>query len=356
MLVEINGVSKTYQSPDSEIHALRDIAFGVAEGEFVSIVGPSGCGKSTLLSIIAGLDAPSGGEIRVDGETLRGVSRKIGYMPQKDQLFPWRSIWDNVTLGLELQRQRDGAHLQRVKELLERYGLGQFAQRAPGQLSGGMRQRCALIRTLATDPRILLLDEPFSALDYQTRLSVSDDIHNIIRREGKTALLVTHDISESVSMSDRVVVMQGGNILQIGTPQDIYNEPINAFVADFIGESNIVEGVMRRDYYVEFAGRGFDCVDFGFDPDQRVDVVIRPEDIDIVPAEEGMWTGVVESVVFKGVHYEIAVEGCGHHWIIHSTDYCEPGTFVGMKLTPDDIHIMDRELAEEQEAEGADEA
>lgn len=157
-------------------------------------------------------------------------------------------------------------------------------------------------------------------------------------------------------MSDRVVVMQGGNILQIGTPQDIYNEPINAFVADFIGESNIVEGVMRRDYYVEFAGRGFDCVDFGFDPDQRVDVVIRPEDIDIVPAEEGMWTGVVESVVFKGVHYEIAVEGCGHHWIIHSTDYCEPGTFVGMKLTPDDIHIMDRELAEEQEAEGADEA
>ena len=207
MLVEINGVSKTYQSPDSEIHALRDIAFGVAEGEFVSIVGPSGCGKSTLLSIIAGLDAPSGGEIRVDGEALRGVSRKIGYMPQKDQLFPWRSIWDNVTLGLELQRQRDGAHLQRVKELLERYGLGQFAQRAPGQLSGGMRQRCALIRTLATDPRILLLDEPFSALDYQTRLSVSDDIHNLIRREGKTALLVTHDISESVSMSDRVVVL-----------------------------------------------------------------------------------------------------------------------------------------------------
>ncbi|MCI6678887.1 MAG: ABC transporter ATP-binding protein [Oscillibacter sp.] len=207
MLVEINGVSKTYQSPDSEIHALRDIAFGVAEGEFVSIVGPSGCGKSTLLSIIAGLDAPSGGEIRVDGEALRGVSRKIGYMPQKDQLFPWRSIWDNVTLGLELQRQRDGAHLQRVKELLERYGRGQFAQRAPGQLSGGMRQRCALIRTLATQPEILLLDEPFSALDYQTRLAVSADIWRILRQEGKTALLVTHDIAEAVSMSDRVIVL-----------------------------------------------------------------------------------------------------------------------------------------------------
>ena len=222
MLVEINGVSKTYQSPDSEIHALRDIAFGVAEGEFVSIVGPSGCGKSTLLSIIAGLDAPSGGEIRVDGETLRGVSRKIGYMPQKDQLFPWRSIWDNVTLGLELQRQRDGAHLQRVKELLERYGLGQFAQRAPGQLSGGMRQRCALIRTLATDPRILLLDEPFSALDYQTRLAVSGDISQIIRREHKTALLVTHDISEAISLSDRIFVLSARpavvkTVLDMGT-------------------------------------------------------------------------------------------------------------------------------------------
>lgn len=207
MLVEINGVSKTYQSPDSEIHALRDIAFGVAEGEFVSIVGPSGCGKSTLLSIIAGLDAPSGGEIRVDGETLRGVSRKIGYMPQKDQLFPWRSIWDNVTLGLELQRQRDGAHLQRVKELLERYGLGQFAQRAPGQLSGGMRQRCALIRTLATQPEILLLDEPFSALDYQTRLTVSADIAAMIRKAEKSVILITHDLAEAISLADRVLIL-----------------------------------------------------------------------------------------------------------------------------------------------------
>lgn len=207
LLVDIRGISKTYQSPDSEIRALDDISFGVSEGEFVSIVGPSGCGKSTLLSIIAGLDTPSSGEIWVDGERMRAGSRKIGYMPQKDQLFAWRSIWDNVTLGLEVQHTHDEKHLQSVRTLLERYGLSSFARCAPAQLSGGMRQRCALIRTLATNPRILLLDEPFSALDYQTRLSVSDDIHAIIRREDKTALLVTHDISESVSMSDRVVVL-----------------------------------------------------------------------------------------------------------------------------------------------------
>ncbi len=207
MIVQLEHISKTYQSPDSEIAALEDISFGIREGEFVSLVGPSGCGKSTLLSIVAGLEAPSDGIIRVDGEEVRGVSRKIGYMPQKDQLFAWRSIWDNVTLGLEIQHQKDKKHIRSVEMLLERYGLKEFAQYAPGQLSGGMRQRCALIRTLATDPRILLLDEPFSALDYQMRLAVSDDIYAIIRREGKTALLVTHDIAESVSMSDRVVVL-----------------------------------------------------------------------------------------------------------------------------------------------------
>lgn len=207
MVVQLEKICKTYQSPDSEIAALQDISFGMEEGEFVSIVGPSGCGKSTLLSIVAGLEAPSGGVIHVDGEEVRGVSRKVGYMPQKDQLFGWRSIWDNVTLGLEITRQKDAKHTRRVGELLERYGLKDFAACAPGQLSGGMRQRCALIRTLATDPRILLLDEPFSALDYQTRLAVSQDIYGIIRSEGKTAMLVTHDIAESVSMSDRVLVL-----------------------------------------------------------------------------------------------------------------------------------------------------
>ena len=221
MIVDIKGVRKTYQSPEGEIDALEDITFSMREGEVLSIVGPSGCGKSTLLSIIAGLETPSAGEIRIDGEAIRGPSRKIGYMPQRDQLFPWRTIWKNVTLGLEIQGHQDDAHRQFVRDLLTRYGLAQFADCVPSQLSGGMRQRCALIRTLATNPRILLLDEPFSALDYQTRLKVTDDIHAIIRREGKTAILVTHDISEAVSMSDCVAVLSArpGRLKRLHTPE-----------------------------------------------------------------------------------------------------------------------------------------
>ena len=207
MTVQFEHVQKTFQSPNGEISALQNVTFCVDEGTFVSIVGPSGCGKSTLLNILAGLEQPTAGRVLLDGAEVTAVTPKIGYMPQKDQLFGWRTIWGNVILGLEIQGQKDEAHLSRVRTLLERYGLWEFSRKLPGQLSGGMRQRCALIRTLATDPGLLLLDEPFSALDHQTRLSVSDDIHSIIRQEEKTALLVTHDISEAVSMSDRVVVL-----------------------------------------------------------------------------------------------------------------------------------------------------
>ena len=206
MMIALEHVALTYQSPDGEIEALRDVSFEMEEGEFVSIVGPSGCGKSTLLSLISGLEPPTSGQILVDGNPVTAPSSRVGLMPQRDQLFEWRTIWGNVTLGLELRGERDRAAYDRARELLEQYGLGAFAQKRPSQLSGGMRQRCALIRTMATQPRILLLDEPFSALDYQTRLSVSADIHAIIRQEHKTALLVTHDISEAISLSDRVVV------------------------------------------------------------------------------------------------------------------------------------------------------
>ena len=207
MIVQLAHVDLTYQAPDGEIEALRGINFGIYDGEFVSIVGPSGCGKSTLLSVIAGLEPTSAGSAFVDGDAVTAPSTKIGYMPQKDQLFPWRSIWNNVTLGLELQHQNTPERQEHVRDLLARYGLSEFEHKIPSQLSGGMRQRCALIRTLATDPKILLLDEPFSALDYQTRLSVSADIYSIIREQHKTALLVTHDISESISLSDRIVVL-----------------------------------------------------------------------------------------------------------------------------------------------------
>ncbi len=207
MIVQLDDVNVTYQAPDGEIAALRGMSFGISDGEFVSIVGPSGCGKSTLLSVIAGVESTSQGSVYVDGDTVTAPSNKIGYMPQKDQLFPWRTIWGNVTLGLELQHQNTPERQEHVRELLKRYGLAEFIHKTPSQLSGGMRQRCALIRTLATDPKILLLDEPFSALDYQTRLSVSADIYAIIRQEHKTALLVTHDISESISLSDRIIVL-----------------------------------------------------------------------------------------------------------------------------------------------------
>lgn len=207
MIVQLNNVDLTYQAPDGEIDALRGIDFGISDGEFVSIVGPSGCGKSTLLSVIAGLEPASAGSVLIDGDAVTAPSPKIGYMPQKDQLFPWRTIWSNVILGLELQHQNTAERQEYVRQLLERYGLSEFLEKIPAQLSGGMRQRCALIRTLATDPKILLLDEPFSALDYQTRLSVSTDIYTIIRQECKTALLVTHDISESISLSDRIIVL-----------------------------------------------------------------------------------------------------------------------------------------------------
>lgn len=207
MSIELRHAAACYQSADGEVEAVRDVSFAVTEGAFVSLVGPSGCGKSTLLSAIAGLEPLSGGSIEIDGQPVAGTSSKVGFMPQRDQLFEWRNIWDNVTLGLTVRGERDAAAYAHVSELLERYGLTAFARKRPCQLSGGMRQRCALIRTLATQPEILLLDEPFSALDYQTRLAVSADIWRILRQEGKTALLVTHDIAEAVSMSDRVIVL-----------------------------------------------------------------------------------------------------------------------------------------------------
>jgi len=207
MIIEVRGAALTYQSDNGEVEALHDISFSLAEGELCSIVGPSGCGKSTLLGAIAGLEALDGGAILVDGQEVRGPSPKIGLMPQRDQLFEWKTIWDNVTLGLRVRRQDTPQRRAYVAQLLQRYGLEEFSHKRPAQLSGGMRQRCALIRTLATEPRILLLDEPFSALDYQTRLAVSGDIHAILRSEGKTALLVTHDIAEAISMSDRVIVL-----------------------------------------------------------------------------------------------------------------------------------------------------
>ena len=224
-MIQILHAAFVYQSPDGEVEALRDVSFDVQEGEFCSIVGPSGCGKSTLLSALAGLEPLTGGRVELKGEPVCGPSRKVGFMPQRDQLFEWRSIWSNVTLGLTVRGENTPQRQAHVRELLERYGLADFAQKRPSQLSGGMRQRCALIRTLAAQPKVLLLDEPFSALDYQTRLAVSADIYRIIRQEGKTALLVTHDMGVVARLADDVAVMSDGKIVEQGDVETLFNAP-----------------------------------------------------------------------------------------------------------------------------------
>ena len=224
-MIQILHAAFVYQSPDGEVEALRDVSFDVQEGEFCSIVGPSGCGKSTLLSALAGLEPLTGGRVELKGEPVCGPSRKVGFMPQRDQLFEWRSIWGNVTLGLTVRGENTPQRQAHVRELLERYGLADFAQKRPSQLSGGMRQRCALIRTLAAQPKVLLLDEPFSALDYQTRLAVSADIYRIIRQEGKTALLVTHDMGVVARLADDVAVMSDGKIVEQGDVETLFNAP-----------------------------------------------------------------------------------------------------------------------------------
>ncbi len=281
----------------------------------------------------------------MDGERINNLppyKRQVNTVFQKYALFPHLNVFENIEFGLKIKKAPQPERRAKVKEMLELVNLRGFEHRDVNMLSGGQQQRVAIARALVNHPRVLLLDEPLGALDLKLRKEMQFELKRIQQSTGITFVYVTHDQEEALTMSDRVVVMKDGDILQIGTPQDIYNEPINAFVADFIGESNIVEGIMREDYLVEFAGNSFSCVDTGFDPDQPVDVVVRPEDIKVVPAEEGMINGIVESVTFKGVHYEMMVEGCGHHWMIHSTAASEPGSFIGMNITPNDIHIMDR--------------
>ena len=335
---------------------LNHINLEIHDKEFITLLGPSGCGKTTTLRIIGGFVEANEGDIFFDGVRINDVppyKRQVNTVFQKYALFPHLNVFENVEFGLKIKKMPFPERKAKVKEMLELVGLKGFERRRIDQLSGGQQQRVAIARALVNHPRVLLLDEPLGALDLKLRKEMQTELKRIQQSTGITFIYVTHDQEEALTMSDRVVVMKSGDILQIGTPQDIYNEPINAFVADFIGESNIIPGIMRRDYLVEFAGNSFECVDTGFDPDQLVDVVVRPEDIKIVDADEGMLTGVVESVTFKGVHYEMLVEGAGEHWLIHSTIASEPGTLIGMNILPNDIHIMDREadqiLSEQKE-------
>jgi spermidine/putrescine transport system ATP-binding protein len=308
-------------------------------------LGPSGCGKTTTLRIIGGFVEVTEGEIFFDGVKINSLppyKRQINTVFQKYALFPHLNVFENIEFGLKIKKVPASERRAKVKEMLELVGLKGFERRDVNQLSGGQQQRVAIARALINHPRVLLLDEPLGALDLKLRKEMQTELKRIQISTGITFVYVTHDQEEALTMSDRVVVMNAGNILQIGTPQDIYNEPANAFVADFIGESNIIPGIMRRDYLVEFANNEFACVDKGFGADQLVDVVVRPEDMRIVPAADGMITGVVESLIFKGVHFEMLVEGAGCHWMVHCTRAEEPGSFVGMSIAPADIHIMPR--------------
>lgn len=324
---------------------LDGLSLDIHDEEFVTLLGPSGCGKTTTLRVIGGFIEPKSGNVFFGGKDIASLppyKRDLNTVFQKYALFPHLNVFENVAFGLRLKKIDEREIRERVLEMLELVGLRGFERRGTEQLSGGQQQRVAIARALVNRPKVLLLDEPLGALDLKLRKEMQTELTRIQRSLEITFIYVTHDQEEALTMSDTVVVMNKGIIQQIGTPEDIYNEPNNAFVADFIGESNIINGRMERDFLVEFAGQTFSCVDKGFKANELVEVVVRPEDIKIVPAIQGQLTGVVKSVVFKGVHFEMVVEQGEYDWVIQSTMASQPGELVGMTIGPDEIHIMPR--------------
>ncbi len=326
---------------------LDDVSHEICDKEFVTLLGPSGCGKTTTLRIIGGFVSPDKGEVWFENDLMNEVpahKRPVNTIFQKYALFPNLNVYENVAFGLRVKKVPESEIKKTVHDMLSMVNLLGFEKRDISTLSGGQQQRVAIARALAVKPRLLLLDEPLGALDLKLRKDMQVELKSIQKRLGITFVYVTHDQEEALSMSDRVVVMNDGVIQQIGTPEDIYNEPQNAFVADFIGESNIVDGVMLEDYNVQFSGCVFKCLDKGYEPQEAVDVVVRPEDVDIVPVENGMLKGTVTSVTFKGVHFEIIVDIGGFKWMIQTTDYHPIGANIGLYIEPDAIHIMKKSV------------
>ncbi len=339
VLIKLSGITKAF---DGET-VLDNMDLEIHDKEFVTLLGPSGCGKTTTLRIIGGFETPDAGDVFFDGERINDVpayKRQVNTVFQRYALFPHLNVYDNVAFGLRLSHVPKAEIETRVKEMLEMTGLRGFEARKPSTLSGGQQQRVAIARALVNQPRVLLLDEPLGALDLKLRKDMQNELKRIQHATGITFIYVTHDQEEALSMSDTVVVMSRGKIQQIGTPTDIYNEPVNAFVADFIGESNILDGIMIADKQAKFAGQTFVCVDGGFEPNEPVDIVIRPEDVDVVPVEKGMLAGKVSSVTFKGDYYEIIVDIRGFKWMIETSDYVAPETTIGLSIDPDAIHVM----------------
>ena len=322
---------------------LDHINLYINDKEFLTLLGPSGCGKTTTLRIIGGFATPTSGDVLFDGVRINDVppyQRQINTVFQKYALFPHLDVFENIAFGLRMQKLPEAEIKERVMEMLETVSLKGFEHRRPEALSGGQQQRVAIARALVNRPKVLLLDEPLAALDLKLRKDMQIELKRIQQQVGITFIYVTHDQEEALTMSDTIVVMDKGSIQQIGTPEDIYNEPKNAFVADFIGESNIIDGIMPEDNVVQMYGRRFPCLDGGFAPNEAVDVVIRPEDIDIVPVEQGQLTGTVTSVTFKGMQYDIIVDFRGFKWLIQTTDHCPEGARIGIKIDPDGIHVM----------------
>ncbi len=338
-IIELKNISVSF---DGE-QVLSNLNLSIKDKEFITLLGPSGCGKTTTLRIIAGFVEPDSGEVLFDGKKINGVpayKRQVNTIFQRYALFPHLNVYENIAFGLRVKKMKEAEIDKKVKEMLALVNLSGLEKRKVDTMSGGQQQRVAIARAIANNPKVLLLDEPLAALDLKLRKDMQTELKKIQEQLGITFIFVTHDQEEALSMSDRVVVMDNGKIQQVGTPQDIYNEPENAFVADFIGESNILDGVMLEDYLAEFSGKKFECLDKGFQKNESVDIVVRPEDVDIVPVDKGMLEGVVTSITFLGVHYEIIVDIGGFKWMIQTTDGVNVGDKVGLYIEPDAIHVM----------------
>ena len=339
IIIRLQDISKKFE--DDVI--LDSINLSIKDKEFMTFLGPSGCGKTTTLRIIAGFLEADSGQVIFEGKDINSLpphKRQVNTIFQRYALFPHLNVYDNIAFGLRVKKMKEKDIAKKVGEMLELVNLKGFQKRDISSLSGGQQQRVAIARALAVEPRVLLLDEPLGALDLKLRKDMQVELKNIQKRMGITFIYVTHDQQEALSMSDTVVVMNDGRIQQIGTPIDIYNEPKNAFVADFIGESNILDGVMLDDFKAKFSGAIFQCLDKGFKVNEAVDIVVRPEDVDVVPYGEGTISGVITSNTFKGVHFEMIVDIDNFKWMIQTTDYYPVGTKIGIQIEPDAIHVM----------------